>query len=214
MTLTSAIKAILDTIIIKDEGGWVLTANSNDNDGGWTYAGVTSKVFNNTYKLNQSYSDIEVMISQAEEEQLKSDIYEIYETQYIIPSHVSEVYSSLRRAYLSCCINCGVQNGIKILQTAVNDTGGIKNKLTVDGIWGKETESGVEYFFLPEDVNAFRKAWQAHYIAIACSSADAWADILISEKDLTAAPHLSLDVPAKQWKNLQGWINRAEKAYS
>lgn len=192
MTLTPELAALLDVIIVEDEGGWILTSNADDADGGWTYAGVTSTVFNASG--GAAIANVAAMQNAiaANAAGIQQRVLDIYSSMFIIPAQVARVPLALQRPYLSACINLGVAGGVRVLQTAL--------EVTPDGIIGLQTMSALARSAAPTTMLAFRVAWEAHYIAIASASAELWAE---GEAPVGAA---------RQWRNLLGWFNRAERA--
>lgn len=199
MTLSPQLQTLLQTIITEEEGGWLLTSNPNDADGGWTYAGVISATWQEWTSSNHTAAAFQSLLV-TNPTSCNDTVLAIYENLYILPSHISSLPPFLQRPMLSCAINCGTASAIKILQQALS--------ITPDGIWGPATASALSPSGAPlADLSilpSFRRAWQQHYISIATASADLWEAVAGVSQIITTAP--------KQWKNLQGWINRAEKA--
>lgn len=202
MTLSPAMRALLDQVITQDEGGWVLTSNENDPDGGWTYAGVTARTFSAWWasrgQVLRSRDQMAALIA-SDLSNVVDDVYSIYESEFVFAGHVAEVPEPLARAYLSAIINLGVPAGIRVLQRTF--------MLYDDGIWGPNTANACAAAnsmkqYSDRYITTFRQIWQAHYISIACVSADEFA----------GGVALALMGRARAWTNLPGWIARAERA--
>lgn len=80
MTIYAAEKVTIDTVLINDEGGWVLNHLDNDNDGGWTYAGVTCTIYMSFVYPGRarSYQEMEAIIQSPLLDKVKDNVYDIY----------------------------------------------------------------------------------------------------------------------------------------
>lgn len=173
MTLSTSTKALLDKIITDQEGGWVLSKDVDEGDGGWTYAGVTAKTFKELANLpnNLSYQDVVETLNNINPTILlafKDEIYNIYESKFI-PNRFEELPACIQGPLLSACINEGDKSGEEVLQETINTAhGGIF--ITVDGIIGDETIhqadcAHTEYLF-----KDFLYHWMRSYISICVSN--------------------------------------------
>lgn len=111
MSLTPQIKSTLDDIIVNEEGGWRLTANANDPDGGWTFAGITKNTWGNS---TLSYSEMAHHIAENFQD-IQEQVYEIYDKQFIAPLQASCV-STVHSCFISAAINIGTQTTINLIK--------------------------------------------------------------------------------------------------
>lgn len=104
---TTAISNIRD-VIENDEGGWVLTKISGDNDGGWTYGGMTARKFREYYP-GITHENIAWVVSQADsKEALRQIIVRIYFQDYMqVAASIINFKENIQRYHLSCIVNCG-----------------------------------------------------------------------------------------------------------
>lgn len=124
LTLNPAIQSILDDIIVNEEGGWKLTSDPNDNDGGWTLAGVTKATYESKFKIKCTITDIRQK-KMGNIEDLKNEIYQIYYEEYYIPMNRS--LPSMDASRLSCAINCGVPTALGLIRNSENQNDFINN---------------------------------------------------------------------------------------
>lgn len=201
-------KQILDEIITKQEGGWVLTNNANDPDGGWTYAGMTAR---NCCKY-QGYPglhDARAVVPFADWQKFvqancggeEAVIRGMYDQFFIKPSRVEELPAAIQFAYLSCAINRGVGNAVIVLQDAINGYGE-REYVAVDGKFGSTTLSFVQQMagypelFLME----FCHQWRLQYAKLVIDNAVAWHEAATYSED--PAPTIF------RANDLIGWLNR------
>jgi len=150
------------------EGGWKLTENPNDPDGGWTYAGVTSKTYNEFLaKLSPhavcSYSTIRDIVDGAidlpTQRELNENIIKIYFNEYYIPARavvrnlLQEPGLELEGYELSCVVNVGLAAFEQIANEA------------------HASESSHE---LAAHEGHFCYHWMMHYIRLVQKNAEAW----------------------------------------
>lgn len=212
--ISPTIKSLLDEIITHQEGGWVLTENKDDLDGGWTYAGVTHKTFaaedatdNEEYKenLKTTYSDMLKLAADVKHINFMHDfVYHIYYSKYCIPLDIEFWEETHRGAILSCAINCGVETAIKLVQTTI--------EVTEDGKLGKETRDKYDELYNVADdsffVAQFPHHWALYYCELVRENAEAWREYAIAAASENST---SLKEPATlRATNLSGWINRIE----
>lgn len=184
------VKLVIFKIIMVDEGGWKLTHNAADPDGGWTYAGVTAKTFQGHCqklgKMVPSYQDMVEAIEKGSSE-LKNTVYEIYYNEYYKPLEdmVDLDGGVLQPVELSCAVNCGIGVAKHLFQP--ND---FKNK-------------------------EFCQAWVAHYVQLVVNNARAWmeyAETLEHQYSGTIPIEVRNKKPSTFRADfLQGWINRVER---
>jgi hypothetical protein len=177
----------IEAVIVNDEGGWLLTSNANDPDGGWTYAGVTHKTFveyGYDVSVDVMKENIADPVSLAG---LKQVVHQIYYEKYYRPL-ADHVHKPLDYE-LSCCINCGVATAIECA----------------------DFSNGIIYR------DKFLHAWLLHYAQLVRNNAEAWrtyASALASA--VHSGEQMSPTMEAMKPKllraeTLAGWINRVEK---
>lgn len=188
MTLTPANKYIVDSVIKDDEGSWKLTANANDPDGGWTFAGVTKTTWIK-YKGNElrqwNYEDMAKHIAENFND-IATTIYEIYADEYLIPcvsilKNASYPWvSDLGTKYVSCIINVGQDGFTKIIKNC--------------------KKPGKDHGDYPD----FCYHWMMYYIHLVQENAEAWQ---------TYARDTAKNLAPKTLRseNLAGWFNRVER---
>lgn len=117
--ITPDIKEDIDSVIMNDEGGWVLSSDPDDGDGGWTYAGVTSKVYMGFVYPNTTRTKAEMQaVIMSMKDKVDDNIYQIYYGNYYLPM-INILGSDLPYDYeLSCIINCGVGGFTEIYDIA------------------------------------------------------------------------------------------------
>jgi lysozyme family protein len=206
------IKQLLDKIIEKQEGGWVLTENKDDPDGGWTYAGVARKLWQETIgHPNVTYALIKEDIERSVDE-AKDSIYDVYQIAFIGPLQLDKFPETIRGPLLSAAINIGVEQAVKLLQSCLPYA-------KEDGIVGPETikltstayQSGV----IIKD--KFMKAWMRYYIKLVQENAEEWRDAY--ETAAYACNQYAMGKGMQVYKSpphtlcatqLEGWFNRVE----
>jgi len=103
-----AVKAINNLVTI-DEGGWHLEHVDGDNDGGWTFGGMTSKLFCTYFPNYAGYDAIEKVVNDPKLYLvLIAECQAIYYQEFYVP--VSRImYSTVVfPGHLSCAINVGM----------------------------------------------------------------------------------------------------------
>lgn len=180
MSLTPELRSILDTIIEKQEGGWVLYGSNTDDDpdGGWTYAGVTAKLWEKYYKKFVSKEDFKYFLNN---NKAKPAIELVYEEEFIIPLQLSKFSTLLQGPLLSCAINRGMSNAVKALQLALNFHVQTANILKIDGQLGPKTlERATVKLASISDIVFYRDKflyhWTLQYINLVQENAEAWRD--------------------------------------
>jgi lysozyme family protein len=155
VTLSASTQQLLDIIIEKQEGGWILSHDKDGGDGGWTFAGITATALKKYPDFQSANSPIPT----------KEQIYDIYEKEFV-PENFEKLPLALRGSLLSACINCGKETAIKLLQTTCNVYGG-REVIIVDGILGTRTLNAVIAFHYDSFIRPqFLKQWMLHYIRI------------------------------------------------
>lgn len=147
---------LISKITDTDEGGWILSHTKNDNDGGWTYAGVTSKVYLAFIDAgSRTYEEMQGIITYSKA-RVDGNVYQIYYQQYYL-----KVASALDSAnwdkevtdyMLSCAVNCGVGGFISVLNDAITL------------YQGEDSNSPT---FTQDFKSYFLRAWKSRYQTIA-----------------------------------------------
>lgn len=234
--LTPEAKALIDTIVEQQEGGWKLTQNANDPDGGWTYAGVTAKEFGEVAFEGgeQKYPgpmQIDTFHSYMEDglEAVKLTVYSIYYHHYYEPLHLAEMPASIRGPLFSCAVNCGLETAGKLLQETINNwwTGAERypNKpdvLKLDGGVGEKTLAalavtvrtlspvGSATVLRTHLVSDFLKLWMLHYINLVQANAAAWVAYAAQYEGIKDSTMLKYYPPAiETWLKKKPTVNRA-----
>lgn len=222
--IPASITSILNDIITHQEGGYVLTENKNDPDGGWTYAGVTAKTFNHYCELYgeapvKSLQDMKECLA-AKDDLVQDAIHHIYNEEYCEPLWLDRLPEGIRGPVLSSAINCGVETAVKILQRIV--------EVEQDGKMGSKTLAAIERFVLywaePDHgysllKNAFLREWTRHYIKLVEANAKEWyltakdyEHELLDGIENTKQDNIdAIKVPEVfRAGDLEGWFNRVE----
>lgn len=108
--ISAAEKAIIEKVLILDEGGWTLSHLGGDNDGGWTYAGCTSYTYMNfVYPGKQrSYDEMHVIVNGPLLSKVKDNVYAIYYSYLANAARLLGADTDSVEAYeLSAIILCG-----------------------------------------------------------------------------------------------------------
>lgn len=226
--MTPATKQLLDRIITDQEGGWKLTSNANDPDGGWTYGGCTAKVFSHWHldaaETGHIFTAAEFssMFLHADggEEATKVLVYECYDKEYITPLQLEKLSTILQGPVLSCAINRGVETAVKILQIS---TFPYLIAADCDGKMGSKTLAAIEKFNATSTKNGyselitkFLREWTRSYIQLVVENAKAWHDWAeVSHDSLKAGAVpsglLVNNIPTIfRAGDLEGWFNRVE----
>lgn len=201
--MTPNTKSFLDEIIRNQEGGWVLTENANDPDGGWTYGGMTHKNFTGAYQV-MNYHGMSVMLESPDNiPGVQNAAYEVYDRDFIQSSRAEELPAAIQFAYLSCAINRGVENAVMALQTACNAIQA-KAVLAVDGKIGPATIAEVKDVDLMdlhvELTHEFCHAWRLQYAELVVYNANAWYTYALKKQATEPSIYRAGD--------LIGWLNR------
>lgn len=212
MILPSEAKTLIDNLIINDEGGWKFD-EQQDNDGGWTYAGVTAKVYTayfwEDHKGIYPLSMFKEIVDKVPEK-AKELIYEIYYINYYKQLQLDKLPSEIQAAFLSCAVNCGVMTAVKILQRSINFIDAPELEiLKIDGLTGPSTIQTVNQCHPTYLINRFLKEWMGYYINLVqqdyihiCDSPIANENIQELYKIIHRNNHV---------ESLEGWFNRVER---
>lgn len=112
------VKAAIDLVIKQDEGGWVLSQDSDGGDGGWTYAGMTAYKFNEGMACDVNYQQMFYFVNQlaaaggkplipgvSTVADLKEAIYELYYRYFF--SNLIAPDPSIQAMEFSAAVNMG-----------------------------------------------------------------------------------------------------------
>jgi lysozyme family protein len=232
-------KKLIQQIIVDQEGGWKLTSNKDDPDGGWTYAGVTFRTYeeylDRVHSHNHPYWEdgIEGMIAE-HQYNLFDEIKEVYWMGYVAPiKELLDAEYRLMGPVVSCAVNLGMDDAIKCLQSSYNNSFLVDTpqaQLIVDGIAGPVTKNAILYKMIEyrglNDANVFAvwkskflHAWTQTYAKLVAENAEAWrqyANYQLLRNNTTDDDRQDAEiVPAERPKtlravNLSGWLNRIE----
>lgn len=197
MTLSrlSVVVTLIDNCINNDEGGWKLTSNPNDPDGGWTFAGVTSKTWNAWNKFPDGYKyTAQDMKNHIAEDivAIKEKIYTIYDEVFYQPLIKECKWNiggyKVHPAVFSCAVNIGVEYTENILATM------------------KYEDYRLEVFLLK---------WRDYYLDLCKKNAEAW-QTYVNDLELELQNHDRFMPDGKRpttlrIENLKGWLNRIER---
>lgn len=192
MTLSTQVIGYLDDIIINEEGGWKLTSDPNDNDGGWTFAGVTRKTWE-AYQSKVTNTSVTISIEEIKEEIVrdidlaKRTVYAIYEYEFVKP--IQQLCRNGNDTFptptiLSCAINVGPE-------TAYN-------------IW--KSNAG----------KSFIDNWHGYYFGLIKKNAEAWRDYALYLEWCQSPGNFPKVGNEEKPKTLRaeyinGWYNRVER---
>jgi lysozyme family protein len=219
--MNTNLKSFLDWMILRDEGGWRLTANADDPDGGWTYAGVTRKLLDKMGcpYANYDYKEMHTLLNVTQKDTvvtaIQDWIYRAYKEQFVRPARIAELPEPLQPAMLSAAVNIGPANAVKCLQRACNYMYP-QNILQVDGQCGPKTQNACKTLQANlgvQLVNKFVDEWIRHYINLVQENAEHWrqyAFFITSNKALESTRLVSRP-EILYATNLEGWFNRANK---
>lgn len=211
INIPTAAKTAIDRIVKDQEGGWKLTSNVNDPDGGWTYAGVTYKTFSeywNDHLGTHPATDCHTVAGMASlitsfPEDAEADVYSIYYGKYCDPINFDKLPTILQGPLLSAAINIGPEDAVNILQGIL--------QCKPDGNLGSKTLAAIEHWTLDADdekllVPAFLREWTRHYIHLVVENAKAWR----SSANTIQAGQIDKLPAVFRAGDLEGWFNRVE----
>lgn len=145
--LPLAASLMVAAIIKDDEGGWILETDPIDEDGGWTYGGMTAKLWRDYYPKT-TWDDIHGWSIPSEERALfQQTIICIYYQEFYIPLLKGALAAETRipsQMMVSAAVDCGVESARSFIQTGI-------------AVTGKGSDGQKE---------AFLAAWKEHYFAI------------------------------------------------
>lgn len=156
---------IFKEIISRDEGGWFLEVGTGDDDGGWTYGGMTKKTFEQYFSpldaatIASWQDEFHISDDSGDEEsniyRLRQAILTIYHQEYYIPL-LPLLHADAREPFqyeVSCAVNCGVSYARSFLTSSLAVTG--------KGTDGQKKE--------------FLERWKEHYFDIFKGNPEHWA---------------------------------------
>lgn len=172
-------------IVIDQEGGWKLTHDPNDVDGGWTYAGITAKAWSYNGNNIHSYEDMKNWIVQ-DTKDAHDTVYKIYN---VIVDAI-DLYPYLTKQQVSVChLSCAVNIGTPTFHDLLR----IKT---------------------PKDIKSFLRAWHEHYNKLVKDNAEAWKLWAQHLEDAHNQHTLVIDRDKKpktlRAEYIDGWFNRVE----
>lgn len=151
---------VIETVIIKHEGGWAFTDRADDS-GGATYGGMTWDTFNrwqqrmvdaeeqydlgDFYAIGNHKSDGPVNVDDDVNKGLRARIRQCYFEVFWLEGRVDFVHPDMREMYLSAIINMGQKEAVKCIQLMYNDSYNAHGDyaLVVDGKFGPKTAAAV-----------------------------------------------------------------------
>lgn len=220
MSLTPELRSLLDIIIEKQEGGWVLHGSNTDDDpdGDWTYAGVTAKLWEKYHRKDVSKLEFQEFLATNIG---RSAIEFIYEEEFISSLKLSKFPALLQGPLLSCAINRGVSNAVKALQLSINDalegSSAHFGDLKIDGNAGPKTWQAFNYVVGNDDEKLkerFLYHWTLQYINLVQENAEAWRDraVYLFEIGNTGKSKVNYhkEPSVLRATHLEGWFNRVE----
>lgn len=193
MPVPGMAKALIENVVLKDEGGWNLNpTDPNDHDGGWTFGGITSKTYNEFYEPvgEQKPIDretIELVVKGPRLPEFILECVQIYYQNYYMPMH-KLLGDAMYAAELSCAINLGVTAAKTFVNSALHD-------------------------------QDFLNLWANYYVHLVVENAKAWkeyADALEEVKDQTLLDSVQRNVIGLKPKTLRaiylaGWLARVNR---
>ena len=138
--------AAINYVIMREEGGWVVTSTPNDNDGGWTYGGMSNNAFKEYYTFTRTQIDA-MLKDTVHTEWLQKQVVAVYYQEFYVPllSHAQDTTNLVPEAcHFSCAVNCGTGTAIGLIRAAASVTG--------NGVGGVRRE--------------FLRLWARHYADI------------------------------------------------
>jgi hypothetical protein len=180
--------AVIRECIEQEEGGWKLTSNPNDPDGGWTYAGVTRTLFEAWLKKQPKHKlscpvravDIEHELELGSATDLQNDILCVYWDEFLEP--ITEICGGLFTYHYALFFSCAINRGMAEFRRCYAEAHSAGTLST------------------PK----FIAAWQDGYTKLVVENANAW--------ELFYEDPINRRMPgSKRWKFLAGWINRTQR---
>lgn len=196
--------AMINKVVAVDEGDWVLNAvDKNDTDGGWTFGGITSSLFNSFYETDATkYRPI-----------TRETVAAAISTEYGRQSHIEDCIVIYYNAFVSPIISytgdeecydnqfsCAINLGMSVFRA----------------LWSNLIKDDPHQEFV--------ERWREHYIHLVVENAKAWRDYAIDLEDQqvdpdrrklldTATLHFDKTKKPKSLRAiyLAGWLNRVAR---
>lgn len=222
MIISPEEKALLDTIVEKQEGGWKLEPeDKNDLDGGWTYAGVTRNTLEHYLysktpesKLDWTLDVIQEYLKPPDEDKARRLIYELYKNRFIDKLSLFQLPAAIRGPLLSAAINIGVEEAVKLLQRSLNTGFNVDHRIKVDGNLGPVTVKAMVGWMQFVDLPEFLSEWMRFYINLVQENGRAWRLCAISHARVQTGQDLDKPITplpkTLRSEYLEGWFNRIE----
>lgn len=194
MDIPQQVKDLINQVVEQDEGGWVLTHNTNDPDGGWTFGGLVCKDWIGCPSCPELSP---AAIRQAIEDCIRNkgeDLWigrgiEIYYTKFYIPLAASLTSFRTEPEVEPYEFSCYIQMPAEFHNIVAAAT--------------KQSHFGWK--------QCFCKAWMDHYIQLVKKNAEAWRDYATDQQLIASGhykdPHFSKPATLRA-EFLQGWFNR------
>lgn len=227
-TVKSNAEAVINSMIVLDEGGWVVTEYTND-PGGLTIGGMTYATFADGmkkygespsaegYKSSFNSTDRELVNA------VKQRIIQVYYDKFYTPLSLDNC--PIAGPLLSCAVNAGLDDAIKILQAMSNEYNA-SFSLKIDGVWGPNTANAVKVVYNSISPGVLRREftsrWRAMYVHMVQANVDAW-EVYTATLQAIITGHIAghptmpddwykVKAPKfKRWKVLEGWLNRVQR---
>jgi lysozyme family protein len=163
----------IEAFIRQDEGGWVLTQHPGEQDGGWTFAGITAKLASKVgYDIRldvikEAIKDGNIPIT------LRELIFDCYYTVFYKPLKIDSLPIVIRPCLFSAGVNIGVGEAVQLAQIACN-CWHVSHRngeealplLKVDGKMGEKTLACIRNAYGDYLVELFLREWHRHYIRL------------------------------------------------
>lgn len=206
--------ALIDTIILGDEGGWVVTKNKDDPDGGWTFGGMTRKTLQPYFNNDFPNHDFDVEWQAMENDHKEDFVREAYYDLFVLPLQLDKLPNTLKGPLLSCAVNIGVKEAVVVLQTCLKiEQDGILGSKTFVAMYNYNSVIGNEHIITLKDI--FLHQWQLHYADLVRANAEAWRDFANFWYNASVTSSRQDTHPVKpttlRATNLAGWLNRIER---
>lgn len=206
MEIPEPVQKLIELVVRNDEGGFRLAPiDKNDQDGGWTFGGITSSLYNKCYTQEDQrpidVKTIEQIVMADKMQHLIDDCMQIYFQVFCIPLvHVTNepgLNRDISAMELSCFINIGQEKFMEIYRQAHNMSGLYKDN--------------------------FLKQWRQYYCHLVGANSQAWHDWGVALETLIDKtmeyPSSSDEYDELQNKKpktlrskyLSGWIARVDK---
>lgn len=107
-TITRPALEAIQSVVNREEGGWKINPLVGENDGGWTYGGMSANKFREYFPGTQRDDIIKLVADTNTVMYLQQTILSIYYQDYYLPA-LQKIpgNDSVNPALLSCIINCG-----------------------------------------------------------------------------------------------------------